>query len=310
MSHKSTFIDSWFIIANATSGKGSFSKRWQQIQQLLKTKGINYSFAFTEYAKHEIKLVQNAIKKGFSAFIVIGGDGTLHHVVNGIMQQRYINSADVTIGVIPLGTGNDWIKTYNIPEDIEKSITIISKQNTILQDIGVLKTSNSTLTYFCNVAGMGFDAYVVQKLNKLRIFGSLSYILVSVYAILAYKKNEFTISYNGKEITTKSLLTAFGICQFTGGGMQLTKDINSTDGLLDISILKDIHLFDLIFNIRKLFSGNITQHKKIHTSKTKAITIIPKDKNTLIQADGELIGTGKIEATLLEKALNFVINRY
>ncbi|MEO9572092.1 MAG: acylglycerol kinase family protein [Polaribacter sp.] len=88
---------SWFIIANPTSGNRNFSKQWEEIQQLLNNKKIDFSFAFTKFSKHEIELVQNAIQKGFRNIISIGGDGTLHHVVNGIMLQRYVKTSDIII---------------------------------------------------------------------------------------------------------------------------------------------------------------------------------------------------------------------
>ena len=149
--------NSWFIIANPVSGNLNFSKQWKEIQHLLKLKNIEYSFAFTEFSKHEIELVENAIQQGFRNIVSVGGDGTLHNVVNGIMMQTYTKTSDITIGVIPLGTGNDWIKTYNIPNSIHEAIHIIHRKNIIIQDIGVLKTSDDKTTYFCNVAGLGYD---------------------------------------------------------------------------------------------------------------------------------------------------------
>ena len=143
-------LNSWFIIANPISGNKNFSNKWKEIQFLLNNSNINYSFAFTLFSKHETELVQNAIQKGFRNIISIGGDGTLHHVVDGVMKQRYVKTSDITIAVIPLGTGNDWIKTYNIPMDIKKNIEIIIQKKTILQDIGVIKTKNNILSYFNN----------------------------------------------------------------------------------------------------------------------------------------------------------------
>lgn len=157
--------NSWFLIANPTSGNGNFSKKWKKIQYILKTKKIDYSFAFTAYSKHEIELVNSVIQEGFRTIISIGGDGTLHNVVNGIMLQTYIKTSELTIGVIPLGTGNDWIKTYNIPNNIENSIEIIHRKKTILQDIGILEIADKKLHYFNNVADLGYNGYIVNKLN-------------------------------------------------------------------------------------------------------------------------------------------------
>ena len=298
---------SWFIIANPTSGNRNFSIQWKEIQQLLKNKKINFSFAFTQYSKHEIELVDKAIQKGFRNIISIGGDGTLHHVVNGIMMQRYVKTSKITIAVIPLGTGNDWIKTYKIPINIEKSIDIIDKKKTILQDIGVLETADKNISYFNNVAGLGYDGYIVNKLNSLKKFGSIAYLLSGLAGLLFYKKSTFKIIFNDKIIKTNCLMTLFGICKFSGGGMQFTKDVNPSDGLLDITIVKNLHIFNLIFNIKKLYNGNIVHHKKVETYKTKEITVIPQSIKPFIQADGELIGTGKVNVKIVKKAINFVV---
>ncbi|MGB0891710.1 MAG: diacylglycerol/lipid kinase family protein [Flavobacteriaceae bacterium] len=298
---------SWFIIANPTSGNRNFSIQWKEIQQLLKNKKINFSFAFTQYSKHEIELVDKAIQKGFRNIISIGGDGTLHHVVNGIMMQRYVKTSKITIAVIPLGTGNDWIKTYKIPINIEKSIDIIDKKKTILQDIGVLETADKNISYFNNVAGLGYDGYIVNKLNSLKKFGSIAYLLSGLAGLLFYKKSTFKIIFNDKTIETNCLMTLFGICKFSGGGMQFTKDVNPSDGLLDITIVKNLHIFNLIFNIKKLYNGNIVHHKKVETYKTKEITVIPQSIKPFIQADGELIGTGKVNVKIVKKAIKFVV---
>jgi YegS/Rv2252/BmrU family lipid kinase len=303
--HKS---GSWFIIANPTSGNRNFSKQWKEIQQLLTNKKIDFSVAFTQFSKHEIELVTTAIQQGFRNIISIGGDGTLHHVVNGIMLQRYVKTSDITIAVIPLGTGNDWIKTYNIPNNVEKAIEIIHRNKTILQDIGVLETDTITISYFNNVAGLGYDGYIVHKLNTLKRFGAIAYLLAGISGLLFYKKSVYTIIFDDKTIETNCLMTLFGICKFSGGGMQFTKDINPSDGFFDITIAKNLNLFDLIYNIKKLYDGNIVHHKKIETYKTKKITVIPKTTKPFIQADGELIGTGKVTAKIIEKAVRFVVN--
>ncbi len=299
--------NSWFIIANPIAGNRKFSIQWKEIQQLLNNKNIDYSFAFTQFSKHEIELAQNAIQQGFRKIISIGGDGTLHHVVNGIMTQRYVKTSDITIGVIPLGTGNDWIKTYNIPINVEKAIEIIHHKKTILQDIGVIETENKSISYFNNVAGLGYDGYIVHKLKTLKHFGSIAYLLSGLAGLFFYKKAIFKINFNNKIIETTCLMTLIGICKFSGGGMQFTKNVNTADGLFDVTIAKNLNIFDLIFNIKKLYNGNIVHHKKVETYKTKQISIIPEASKPFIQADGELIGAGKVTVTIIEKAINFVI---
>ncbi len=300
-------INSWYIIANPASGNQNFSKQWKEIQQLLNKKNVDYSFAFTQFSKHEIELVQNAIQKGFRNIISVDGDGTLHNVVNGIMLQRYVKTSDITIAVIPLGTGNDWIKTYKQPKSLEKTIEIILNKNTTLQDIGAI-TTDKNLIYYNNVAGIGYDGYIVNKLKYLKKFGALSYLLAGIYGLIFYKKKDYTILINNKELKAKCLMVVCGICKYSGGGMQFTKNVNTTDGLLDITIAKNLNFLDLIINLPKLYSGAIVNHKKVSTYKTSEITIKPINGNSFIQADGELITSDKLQINIIPKAINFVIN--
>ena len=311
MSHldESSATSSWFLIVNPSSGGGHFHKKWEKIQQLLNVYQIDYSFSFSEYSKHEIQLVDTAIKQGFRKIISVGGDGTLHYVVNGIMQQRYTKTSNIKVGVIPIGTGNDWIKTYTIPNSIESAIQIISKNHTILQDIGIITLPDTSIYYFNNLAGVGYDGYVVYKLDSLKKLGSISYILSGLYGLLFYKKPRFKILINNKIIETTCLMTLFGICKYSGGGMQMTKDTDPQDGLLDITIAKNFSFLDLVLNLKGLYNGAIVHHKKVEAYKTNQLEIIDIDtKKPFIEADGELIGTGSLKVSIQPNALNFVIN--
>ena len=179
---------SWFLIVNPSAGNTNFRKSWICIQSLLKTKEIYFSFAFTQYTKHELVLVDEAIKQGYRNFISVGGDGTLHHVVNGIMMQRYTKTSNIKLGVIPLGTGNDWIRTYKIPNSIEKAINVIVNNTVVFQDIGCITLASGKKEYFNNLAGTGYDGYVVKNLKYLKKLGSIAFLLSGLYSLLFYKK--------------------------------------------------------------------------------------------------------------------------
>ena len=236
-----------------------------------------------------------------------GGDGTLHNIVNGVMMQRYVKSSDITIAVLPIGTGNDWIKTYKIPNNIKKAIDIISERKTILQDIGKIKTAAGKISYFNNVAGLGYDGYIAKKLQEVKRLGTLSYLIAGIYGLLFYKKSTFKITINQTIIKTTCLMTIVSICKFSGGGMQFSKKGDPSDGLFDITIAKNLTLFDLILNIKKLYNGKIVDHPKVATYKTNEITVVPQNSEPFIQADGELVGLGTATFSLIEKGIHFVI---
>lgn len=298
----------WYVIANPIAGNGNFTNKWKEIEQYLKLYNVSYKAAFTTHHKHEITLVHDAINKGFTHFISVGGDGTLHHMVNGIMTQRVINSNHIYVAVIPMGTGNDWIKTYDIPAAIKQCVELINSYYTIKQDIGFLQLKN-TSCYFNNVAGIGYDGYVVNKLNKLKRFGSIAYLLSGLSGLLFYKKSKFSVHINNTTITSTVLMTLFGICKYSAGGMQLTKYKDSTNGTFDITIAKNLNIKDLILNIKQLYTGEIVHHKKVATYTTNQLLITPEDseREIFIQADGELIGTGSVAVSIHPQAINFVV---
>ncbi|MDC3344577.1 diacylglycerol kinase family lipid kinase [Flavobacteriaceae bacterium] len=300
-------LNSFFIVVNPHSGNGNFKKSWEKITYILKLKNINFSYSFTEYRKHEVILVDKAIKQGYRNIISVGGDGTLHHVVNGIMKQRYIKTSKIKLGVIPLGTGNDWIRTYNIPNSIEKSINVIVKNTTVLQDIGCITLLNGKKEYFNNLAGTGYDGYVVKNLNYLKKIGSLAFVVSGFYSLLSYKKTKYRIIINNETINEQCLMILFGICNYSGGGLRVTKDPNPKDGLLDITIVKNISFLDLLFNIPKLYNGDIIHHRKVTNYKTRELKILD-NYNSTIEADGEIIGNGSLYVTIIRNAVQFLIN--
>ena len=300
-------INTWFLIVNPNAGNKNFKKSWNKIKYLLKLKNIQYSFAITQYTKHETILIKEVIKKGYRNIISVGGDGTLHHVVNGIMTQRYIKTSEIKLGIIPLGTGNDWIKTYNIPNSIEKSIDIIKKNSTIFQDIGCITLQNGKKEYFNNLGGIGYDGYVVKNLNYLKKIGSLAFLLSGLYSLFSYKKTKYSISIKNKTIQEKCLMIIFGICKYSGGGLRITENPNPTDGLLDIIIVKDISFFDVLINLPKLYNGTIIHHKKVDNYKVKDVKII-NNYNSIIEADGEIIGNDSLNVSIHDKAVQFFIH--
>jgi len=110
----------WFVIINPTSGNGSGRRKWLKIKTELEYNAFDFDIAFTEYANHSKELIQSSIKQGFTKFICVGGDGTLHNIINGVQLQKQINSSAIQIGIIPIGTGNDWLKTHGIPLNIKE----------------------------------------------------------------------------------------------------------------------------------------------------------------------------------------------
>jgi YegS/Rv2252/BmrU family lipid kinase len=298
----------WFVIINTKSGKGAAKSKWQAIEALLNTHGFQFEHHFTEYHKHSTQLIQMAVNQGYTNIICVGGDGTIHNVVNGIMLQDAIAPSAISLGIIPIGTGNDWVKTHSIPKNINKAIAIIKNGAIAQQDIGKIElyTKRNEPVYFNNLAGVGFDGYVVSKVEKLKHLGAVAYILGALSGVFNAKNIDCVISTNTEEVINKSLMVLVGICQYSGGGMRLTDDPKIDDGLFDISAGLNFTSFDIIRNIMRLFNGKLKHSRKVWMSKSSSVSIaVSNDRDAYIQADGELIGKGGMDISLIPKALSF-----
>ncbi|MDC3365758.1 hypothetical protein OAV73_00475 [Flavobacteriaceae bacterium] len=166
---------------------------------------------------------------------------------------------------------------------------------------------NGKKEYFNNLAGTGFDGYVVRNLNYLKKIGSLAFVVSGLYSLFSYKKTKYRIIINNKTINKQCLMILFGICKYSGGGLRFTKDPNLKDGLLDITIVENISFFYLLFNIPKLYNGDIIHHRKVTNYKTKELKILD-NYNSTIEADGEIIGNGSLNVTIKQNAILFLIN--
>jgi len=297
----------WFLILNPASGNGFVKAKKSKILDALKQLESPYQIHFTKYSGHEEILVKEAITSGYRKIISVGGDGTLHHIVNGVLKFGKEFIPDIKVAVIPVGTGNDWVKHYGIPKGIEKAIEIINTGNSVLQDIGKISMGEKNY-YFNNLAGLGFDGFVVNTLPRFKKLGSLSYFLSALVALFKFKSPELTIKIESKEITAKIFVLAMGICKYCGGGMRLTHEPNSTDGMMDVTIINDLSPFSFLLHIMKMYNGKIANHKKVEVFKSKKLKVaLGKKASPFIQVDGELIETNSFEVEVLHKALNFVV---
>jgi diacylglycerol kinase (ATP) len=300
----------WFVIINPTSGNGSGKHKWIKIKSLLELEGFEFEFAFTKYENHSIELAQNAINEGVKKIIAVGGDGTLHNIVNGINKQDSVAPSDITVGVIPIGTGNDWIKTYKIPLNIEKAVGIIKMGKTKKQDLGRIEFLDNGYepVFFNNLAGIGFDGYVVSKVGKYKRLGAFAYLVGAIAGLFSFQNFSAIINLNKNKIETKSLMVLAGICKYSGGGMQLTQEPNPNNGLFDVSIAKNLTKLEIIKNLFNLYNGNIVKHPKVDTYKVSELSIIvTSDDKPFIQADGELIGKGDIRLEVVPNAFSFFV---
>ncbi len=302
----------WFVIVNPNAGRRKGEKDWMKISGLLVEHDITFISIFTEHRNHASKLAKKYIEAGFKNIIVVGGDGTFNEVVNGIFSQQRYHPTDITLGLIPVGTGNDWGRMFNIPSKYEEAIKVIAREKTFIQDVGKVTYVNSDaahIRYFVNVSGMGYDALVAEKTNKQKDEGkggTFSYLLNIFTSLFSYQNKDYEITVDGKRVRGKVFSMSVGICKYNGGGMMQLPFAVPDDGLLDLTVINKIGKMKVIRNVPRLYDGSFIKIPQVRTFQGKTITI-----NTLttlyLEADGESLGHSPFLFEILPKSLKVII---
>ncbi|MBR3029760.1 MAG: diacylglycerol kinase family lipid kinase [Bacteroidales bacterium] len=304
--------DIWKVIVNPNAGSGRGGREWDEISNLLSAAGIQFSSSVSRHKYHSIDLVRQAYQEGYRRFIAVGGDGTIHEVVSGIMSTDNADP-DVTLAVIPVGTGNDWGREWGVTIDHRQAVDIIAKGHTRVQDLAEVrsvKNGTENVRYMANIGGLGFDANVCFKVDGYKDAGktgSSLYVKGLLRAFFGYTNKRFKIVVDGNTLYEgKVFSTAFGIGRYSGGGMLQTPDALPDDGLLDITVIKKIPKLKVIFSIKKLYSGDIYSIKQVIHTKGKSVYVesFPFAK---VEVDGEAVGFTPVTVTMMPHALRIVV---
>jgi diacylglycerol kinase (ATP) len=302
----------WFVIVNPNAGKRKGEKDWLEIAAQLTAAGIEFVNVFTEHRGHAVLLTRKYIENGYRNIIVVGGDGTLNEVVNGIFTQAHVPTDKVVLAMIPVGTGNDWCRMFSIPNDYKQAIKLITKRKIFIQDTGTIKYISSDgvekTRYFINMAGMGFDALVAKKTNRQKDLGKsnpMSYVVNILSSLFLYTSTKVTILLDGEKIASDIFSMSVGICQYNGGGMKQAPDALPDDGLFDLTLIKPIGKFKIVRNIIKLFDGSFTNLPEVSTFRSSKI-IIHSEPPMYMEADGESLGHTPFVFNILPQSLYVV----
>lgn len=307
----------WFVIVNPNAGKRKGEKDWPEISALLTEAGFDYSYEFTSHRDHAITLTRKYIEDGYRRIIVVGGDGTLNEVINGIFGQETVKTTDITVGMIMVGTGNDWGRMYHLKQEYKKAVKILKKERLFLQDTGIVRFSEGTEPkerYFVNIAGLGYDALVVQMTNHTKDRGGggpLTYLVNLLKGLFRYRDNTLEVEIDGTQAYKGRVFSmSVGICKYNGGGMMQLPFAIPDDGIFDVTIFKNVTKTTVVRHIKKLYSGKFTHLPFVGTYQGKSVTIrsISRDP-AYLETDGESLGHSPFTFELIPKSLKIITGK-
>lgn len=305
----------WFVVINPIAGSGKGLDDYPLISKLLRDNNIRCEAVFTEHKCHATELTVSAVEMGYRHIIVIGGDGTLHEVVNGLYIQKVVAPSEITIAVIAAGSGNDWIRMYGIPTHYSEAIRAIKDGYTFLQDVAEVEYEESLYRqkrYMANVAGVGFDAVVNKKYQHKKMKGKtnrFTYLWCLIRSFFKHKSTGVKVWVDGELIYNNLLFSiAIGVGKYNGGGMQQLPAAVADDGLLDVTMIKPVHWWHLLFRLRRLFNGTIYSIGHVMHAQGKRIRIESSPEIPL-EVDGEVLGVTPIEFGVLHREVRVIVNK-
>jgi diacylglycerol kinase (ATP) len=292
----------WVFIVNPIAGNGFGKEIVPKLGEMIRKHNVDSEIVFTERSGHASELSEQFYKRGFRYIIAVGGDGTFNEMCRPLIDKK-----DITVGLIPAGTGNDFIQILGFPNRFtDKEWDIFFNLNSIEMDAG---SCNGMI--FLNGMGLGFDAQVAAENytepGKVKRGGKYKYIWHIVKTLLFFREKRMIVLTGTGRHETDCFINTIAIGRRFAGGFYLTPMAIANDGLLDVCMIKKLSLPERFSILLKVPEGKHTSDKRVNYYQTKGINlefpeIVP------FHVDGELYFADKFNVTLLPGALKIIYN--
>ena len=274
------------LIHNPTASRGDARKREGDAVAALRAAGIEFDILHTKRPGHATQLARHAVERGARLVIAAGGDGTVHEVAQGMWDT------DAVLGVIPMGTGNDFAEAHGIPRNLKKAVEIIRDGQDCRSDVGHFGEWS-----FFNTVGIGFDAVVSIKSRAIeRLRGDLLYLVAVLKTFRSYRSTDMEVLAPGFQRSGPTYMLTVCIGQREGGGFTLAPDAIIDDGLFDVCLVDNIRIPTVLRMIPKAMKGTHTGMSFVEMLKVPDVTVTSPEP-IVLHADGQIYRT---ERTTLE----------
>jgi diacylglycerol kinase (ATP) len=271
------------IIYNPTSGREAFKKELPLVLEKLEKAGYEASAHATTCAGDATKAAKIAVDRKYDVVIAAGGDGTINEVINGIAEQDYRPK----VGIIPVGTTNDFARALKVPRHIQKAVDVIVEGHSKKLDIGTVNDDK----YFIYIAAGGKITEITYDVpSKLKtVLGQLAYYIKGIEMLPRIKPSRVKIQFDDQVIEEEIMLFLLSNSNSVGGMEKLIPDAKLDDGYFDLLVLKKTSIADFVKLVTSALRGNHMNHDKVLYARTKSVTIESEDRMQL-NIDGEYGG--------------------
>lgn len=290
----------YHVILNGNNIDEKTETKIETVKHVFEIAGKQITVHRTDHPGHAKEIAQSLTADGeFAHLVAMGGDGTLHEVLNGIYDTE-----NCTLGLIPLGSGNDFATVASIPLDVKAAAEIIAFRAPVHIDYIELESGLRSI----NAVGTGIDVDVLQRAYSGKKQGKGKYLSAFLKSLKHYKAVPVTASWDdGEEKEFTGMIACVGNGRQIGGGIKLFPEAEIDDGYLDLLLVDYISRFKTLFAFIKLTAGKVNKVKEVTHVKCKSVKIIPKSGSALIQAEGEIYENVPLIAHIVSQKLKFYL---
>ena len=297
-----TAISRVTILTNPMAGHGNAPHAAEKAVARFQELGIDVLEVVGRDVAHARELLGEALRDGTDALVVVGGDGVIRLALQALAHSH------IPLGIVPAGTGNDHAREYRIPTvDPAAAVDIVAAGNTTTVDLGLIRGSDGSSTYFGTIAATGFDSLVSDRVNRMGWpHGRMRYNLAIVAELSKLRPLPFRLVFDGqREVLTELTLAAFGNTRSYGGGMLICPGADHSDGLLDVTMVHAKSRTKLIRLFPTVFKGSHIRLDEVTTERARTVTVESPGINAY--ADGDYVCPLPAEISAVPGALKILV---
>ncbi len=274
----------------------------RQVKPVFDAAGVELKIHETEYAGHAREIAHDLDPAEVDGICVIGGDGTMHEVVNGLLSRP--DKAALPIGLIPAGSGNAFLHGFDCLDPVEAARRIVTGRTRPI-DAAQVTLGDWTL-YAFNIVGWGLVTDILIHSERLRWIGENRYTVASALEVLKGRKRSARLVLDGKETQDKFIFVLACNTKYTGKGMRMAPYADLSDGLIDVVIVRKASRMQLLRLLPKVFDGSHVHSPLLEYVQVKEFSLIPEVDET-INVDGELLDRSPVHVKMIPRAFEVLL---
>lgn len=283
------------VIVNPHAGRRRVGEEIPELERTLRSRDLPYRLLLTEGPGDATRFAREALESGGRFLVAVGGDGTVHEVVNGMLADDKPIVPDAVLGVVAAGSGCDFVRTFGLPGDATRACLHLTGDNTYPLDVGKITYTGpggeQVVRYFPNVAEAGLGAAVAARAERLpRFLGQARYFLGFWLTLPRFKLARVRVEADRRTYEGPAIMVIVGNCQYYGGAMKISPRSYPGDGVLDVLLFRGPKS-DSFTLLPKVYRGEHVPHPHIEEFRVKTALRVEADRPLPIEADGEVLGT-------------------